>query len=252
MWLFLILECAESLGHSQQEHEQKIKENFDSYQRGKELKSNVNAFQEGNASYSSDSNAQIRITNNQSGSIDMSRGLFSPTMYDLPLFKCTFPDCQQYATHSSSLNMNFSTKFCTRHMQGSQIELFKIYNHCSFFGCRDYALYRYGEPSVSFELLCALHRKKGMVSIYPMCTDSGCNLTATHRFFGDSIARFCSKHSMSGMEVGQSTFYTFMYFTVFLYSACVILLERTSEGFLPLPTCPYRLHYQSDTGLVID
>jgi len=118
-----------------------------------------------------------------------------PAMYDLPLYPCIYLHCKEFASHSSSLNMIESKKYCAKHKEENMA---KIYKRCNFINCQQCALFRFEDNS---DVYCVQHRQQGMITIYKMCESRNCQLIANYRSASDLFARFCVTHSTPGMEV---------------------------------------------------
>ena len=121
-----------------------------------------------------------------------------PIMYDLPLYSCIYSYCKQWASHSTSLNIIQSMKYCVIH-KGENMR--KIYNRCNFVNCLNCALFRFDDSSSNQDVYCVQHRQPGMVAIYEMCERRDCHMTANYRLATDLSARFCMTHAEPGMEV---------------------------------------------------
>ncbi len=143
-----------------------------------------------------------------------------PTMYDLPLYPCIYPHCKQFASHSSSLNMIQSKKYCAKHKEEN---MGKIYKRCNFINCHQCALFRFEDNSSNPDVYCAQHRQQGMITIYEMCESRDCQLIANYRLASDLFARFCVTHSTPGMEVLDShllKWYSYSHSNTF-HSGCI-------------------------------
>lgn len=144
-----------------------------------------------------------------------------PIMYDLPLYSCIHPYCKQWASHSTSLNIMQSMKYCVKHKEEN---MRKIYNRCTFINCLHCALFRFDDSSSSQDLYCAQHRQQGMVAIYEMCESHDCPLTANYRLATDLAARFCMTHAKPGMEVRSSLsiYNSFIFLHVYYGNTCTV------------------------------